>query len=477
LSVQETTVQPPPATPVFDLSKTDQTGPAGSHETQSSIVTLIGQTTAGDTVTLESTGQTTIANTAGSFEFDNVSLTLGSNPFTVQAANGVGGTSSFSVTVQLEPPSGGGTNLVLQWNQTALQAIATDASAPTTASRALAMESLAVYDVISAINGTPGYLVNATAPSDASVNAAVAEAADVVLDSIYPLQAALFDAQLQAELATLPTGQSTNDGIAFGQEVAQQIITLRANDGSETNNVADSGSTAVGQWQPTAPAFMTAVTPQWGSVTPFALESDTQFLPPPPPALDSAAYAASVNETESLGAGDSTTRTADETQAALYWNEQTGTDTPAGIWNEIADQVAQAQGDGLTQDAQILAELNVAEADAMIAAWNAKFTYNAWRPITAIENADEIGNPGITEDPTWTPLITTPAFPEYVAGHPTVSEAAVASISRSRSMPDLPSARKSATGSCRSSIRRRTPYRPRSFSISPPALLPIPIRQ
>jgi hypothetical protein len=418
LTVHETA----PAAPVFDLSKTDQVGTAGSHQTQSQTVTLVGQTDPGDTITLESTGQKTIANTAGTFQFTNVSLTSGNNPFTVQATDFAGNTSTYSVTIQLQAATST-TNPVLQWNQTTLQAIATDADAPTVASRALAMESLAVYDVISAINGTPGYLVNVTAPSDASANAAVAEAADTILDYLYPAQAATFDAQLAAALAGIPDGQGKTDGTALGKQVAQDIIALRANDGS-SDTVIDNGSTAVGQWQPTPPGYATAVTPQWANVTPFALQSSDQFLPPPPPALDSADYAASVNETESLGAGNSTTRTADETQIAKYWNDQGGTYTPPGQWNSIADQIAQTQGDSMAADAQLLAELNVAEADSGIAAWSTKYTYDAWRPITAIENANEIGNSGITQDSTWTPLITTPAFPEYVAGHAVFSQAA-----------------------------------------------------
>ncbi len=223
----------PPPVPVFDLSKTDQTGAPGSHQTQSQTVTLVGQTGASDAVTLESNGQTianTTANTTGAFEFDNVSLTQGNNPLTVQAIDAASNTSTYSVTIQLQTANS--TNPVLAWNATALQAIATDADAPTVASRALAMESLAVYDVISAINGMLGYLVNVTAPADASADAAVAEAADTVLDNLYPAQAANFDAQLAAELAAIPAGQALTDGIALGQEVAQDIIALRANDGS-----------------------------------------------------------------------------------------------------------------------------------------------------------------------------------------------------------------------------------------------------
>ena len=422
VSVAFTLETTPPPSPVFNLAASDQVGTPTNPEAQSGSVTLVGQTGPGDTVTLTATGETTLANTTGAFQLTNVPLVQGANPLTVTATDLAGNTSSASLTVQGLAPTGA-PDPVIEWNQTTLNAIATDADAPTVASRALAMESLAVYDVISAIDGTPGYLIKVTAPADASADAAVAAAADTMLDTLYPAQAATFDAQLATELAAIPDGQGKSDGVALGVEVAQDIIALRANDGS-SDTVIDNGSTAVGQWRPTAPGFANAVTPQWADVTPFALESSDQFLPPPPPALDSAAYAAGVSETAILGCGDSTTRTAAETQAALFWNLQPGTDTPPGEWNSIADQVAQTQGDSMATDAQLLAELNIAEGDAGIAAWNSKYTYNGWRPITAIENADEIGNPGITQDSTWTPLITTPPFPEYVAAHPVFSEAA-----------------------------------------------------
>ena len=168
-------------------------------------------------------------------------------------------------------------------------------------------------------------------------------------------------------------GQAKTDGIALGQAAAQAIIALRANDGSQTPS-STKGSTAVGQWQPTAPGFANAVTPQWANVTPFALNSPDQFLPPPPPAITSADYAAASTRPKSLGAGDSTTRTAAETQSALWWNLQTGTDTPPGEWNAIATSLAQSHDDSMATDAQMLAELNVAEADAGIAAWNTKYS-------------------------------------------------------------------------------------------------------
>jgi hypothetical protein len=309
-----------------------------------------------------------------------------------------------------------------------LQAIKTDASMPTFASRALAMESLAVFDAVSAVDGTPGYLLNMTAPADSNANAAVAQAAHDVLAWLFPAQKATFDAALASTLGAIPNGQGKSDGIALGATVAAQIIALRANDGWDAN-VIDDGSTAVGQWRPTAPGFMPAADPQWGNVTPFALTSPNQFLPAGPPDLSSQAYADAVILTESLGAANSTTRTADQTQIANFWKDGGGTYTPPGEWNSIADQVAQAQGDSLAADARMFAELNVALADAGIAAWNTKYDYNTWRPITVIQNANSFTNAGITQNPNWQPLIVMPNFPEYVSGHSTFSAAAAEVLS------------------------------------------------
>ncbi len=388
------TLQTSAITPTFSLAAADQS--TGSETATGNSVTLVGTTSPGAMLNLTNSGATTFADTSGAFQFANVPLASGANPITVKATDLAGDTASATETIELQT-STGTVDPVLQWNTLTLQAIATDADAPTVASRAMAMESLAVYDAISAIDRTPGYLLKLAAPADASAPAAVAEAADQVLDYLYPAQAATFDAQLTTALSAISAGQGKTDGVALGKTAAQDIIALRANDGSQTT-VIDNGSSAVGQWQPTAPGFGNAVTPEWANVTPFALNNPDQFLPGPPPDLTSAAYAAAVDETESLGAGNSTTRTADETQIALFWNDQTGTFTPPGEWNAIATSVAQKQGDSMATDAQMLAELNVAEADSAIAAWNVKFTYNAWRPIQAIQNANEIGNSGITQD-------------------------------------------------------------------------------
>ncbi len=276
---------------------------------------------------------------------------------------------------------------------------------------------------MSALNGTPGYLLNLSAPADADVSAAVAQAAHDALAYLFPAQKAAFDADLSAQLDAIPDGQSQTDGMALGALVAAKFIALRANDGWNAT-VFDEGSTATGQWRPTGPSFMPALAPQWGDVTPFAMTTSNQFDPAGPPALSSQAYADAVNQTELLGAANSTTRTADQTQIANFWKDGTGTFTPPGHWNNIADQVAQQQGDSLAQNARLLAELNVALADAGIAAWNTKYSLNTWRPITVIQNADSFANAGIIQDTTWQPLIVTPNFPEYISGHSTFSAAA-----------------------------------------------------
>src|SRR5204862_8335459 len=150
----------------------------------------------------------------------------------------------------------------------------------------------------------------------------------------------------------------------------------------------------------------------------------SQFRPAPPPALTSAEYAAAFNEVKDLGRVDSTTRTAEQTQIAKFWNDGLGTAFAFGYWNKIAQSVATEQGLSLGSDARLFALLNVATADAIISCWDAKYAYNLWRPVTAIRAADTDGNPDTAPDASWTPLITTPNFPSYTSAHSTVSAAA-----------------------------------------------------
>ncbi|TAY63473.1 Ig-like domain-containing protein, partial [Rhizobium ruizarguesonis] len=414
----------PATTPTFGLAATDQFGDPANHQSTSNHVNLVGQSEAGVSLTLLQSGDTTIANSGGGFQFANVALAPGLNALSVQATDVAGNTSTGSLTVE-QVAQAGGTNAVLDWNRIMLDTIRLDASTPPVASRGLAMESLAVSDAIAAINGTSGYYITMHAVAGTSVEAAIAAAAHGILTYLYPAQIAALDAKFASSLAAIQDGAAETQGVTLGETIANQIITLRANDGWN-NFVLDEGSTTAGQWRPTAPMYAPAMLPNWATLTPFALNSPDQFLPAGPPDPSSQAYADAVNKTKSLGSATSTTRTTDQTQIARFWADGPGTYTPSGAWNQIAEEVAQQQGLSLSQAALLFAELNVAQADAGIAAWNTKYSYDTWRPDTAIQNADALSNPNITADPNWKPLLIDPPFPEYISGHSTYSGAAAA---------------------------------------------------
>ena len=173
-----------------------------------------------------------------------------------------------------------------------------------------------------------------------------------------------------------------------------------------------------------SPANAAPLLPQWGNVTPFAISNAAAYVPSGPPALNSDQWTTAYNEVKTLGAVNSSTRTADQTQIAMFWADGGGTFTPPGHWNAIANQQIIAHKMTLTQSARLLAELNLGLADAAIVAWKTKYAYDTWRPITAIQQVTAAVNPNVTADPNWTPLLTTPNFPEYISGHSTFSATA-----------------------------------------------------
>jgi membrane-associated phospholipid phosphatase len=324
-------------------------------------------------------------------------------------------------------------DVILDWNATLINTIAAQQTPLTLASRSMAMVHVAMYDAVAALEpryafyAVPG-LDDAPPPAaHAFPEVAAAKAADAVLDSLYPAQAATFDAQLQSFLAGYPShGRAIAASLSWGQTVANAVVTWRSTDGSDAV-VPYTPGTGPGVWQPTPPAFLKALAPQWPSVTPFALAGGSQFRPPTPPALTSSDYATAFNEVKSLGRIDSATRTADQTQIALFWRDPVGAAYAFGHWNKIAEGVSVAQGLDLVDNARLFALLNIATADALIATWDAKYTYNFWRPVTAIQFAgDSSLNPATESDPTWAPLIVTPNFPSYTSAHSTVSGAAAA---------------------------------------------------
>jgi hypothetical protein len=257
-------------------------------------------------------------------------------------------------------------------------------------------------------------MIDTLAHPKASREAAVAAAAHRSLVTLFPTQTAVLDAKLTASLAAIPDGKSEDDGVALGTSVAEQILALRQNDGSGAVLPPYLGGTAPGQWRPTPSAA--GREPHWPGVTPFALSSADQFRPAAPPALDSAEYIAAFNEVKELGSATSATRTTDQTAMALFWNNSAGTATPPGHMNLLAQIVAQQEGNTLEENARLFAALNIAMADGLIGAWDAKYEYSFWRPFTAIRET-----PG---NAAWTPLISTPAHPSYTSAHSAVSGAA-----------------------------------------------------
>lgn len=317
-------------------------------------------------------------------------------------------------------------DMVLQWNEIALEAFRTGSTSPPVASRALAIVHTAVYDAVNAIDRThEAYAVDVLAAPSSSREAAVAAAAHGVLLSLFPAQAATFNAALTASLATVPDGAAENLGVALGANVAAQMLALRANDGSAVV-VNHTPGTDPGDWQPTPPANAAALLPQWADLTPFAMNTPSQFSPSGIPALTSAEYTAAFNEVKAIGDINSATRTSDQTDIARFWANGGGTATPPGHLNILAQVVAEQEGNSLSENARLFAMLNVALADAAIMAWDAKFGTDYWRPITAIRAADTDGNADTVQDAAWTPLITTPPFPSYVSGHSSFSGAAAA---------------------------------------------------
>jgi hypothetical protein len=234
----------------------------------------------------------------------------------------------------------------------------------------------------------------------------------------------MFNAEFSASLQSIPSGAARTRGRALGENVAEQMLALRASDGFDAVVPFTPGADP-GDWQPTPPANAAALLPGWGAVTPFAMTSGSQFSPDNIPALASAEYAAAFNQVKELGSATSASRTADQTNIALFWANGGGTATPPGHLNMAAQIAAEAEGNTLSENARLFAALNVAMADAAIMAWDCKFATDYWRPVTAIRAADD-GNASTVQDASWTPLIATPPFPTYVSGHSSFSGAAAA---------------------------------------------------
>jgi hypothetical protein len=298
---------------------------------------------------------------------------------------------------------------IVDWNRIALHTTSQAPFNPPRETRSVAIVQAAVLDAVSSITRRhAAYLIRVRAPRGASLPAAVAAAAHTSLTALYPAQRASLDAQYAQALAGLPPGRARDDGAAVGDTVATAVQAVRAHDGAEIP-VVFTPTGGPGRWVPTPPGLAPALEPGWGGVRPFVLRSGAELRPPPPPASGSRRFLRDLHEIEAVGATDGD-RTADQTEAARFWVA-----TAPQLWNQAVQQLSLRGEPQPTRAALAFAMLNLAGADAFIAAWDAKFAYQQWRPVTGIR---------ATTDPSWTPLLTTPPFPDYPAAHTTFAGAA-----------------------------------------------------
>jgi len=308
------------------------------------------------------------------------------------------------------------------WNAIALRTTAAGPFSPPQESRTMAIVSAAVFDAVNSIGGKyQPFVVRIAAGADASVNAAIAATSRRVLRTLYPNAATTLDADYDSSVARIPAGASKSAGIAVGEAVAAAVLAWRASDRAADRAIY-TPQNVVGMWSPTPPAFAPALEAGWGHVQPFVLDSGSQFRPAPPPALTSAAYARDLQEIIDIGGASSQTRTAAQTETARFWIA-----TAAQLWNQVVRQLTVSGKYEPAAVARVYLLMNVAGADAVIAAWDAKFAFQQWRPVTAIRRGASAGTP---IDTTWTPLITTPPFPDYPAGHTSFGGAAEVVLER-----------------------------------------------
>ncbi|HUQ29598.1 MAG TPA: vanadium-dependent haloperoxidase [Usitatibacter sp.] len=313
-------------------------------------------------------------------------------------------------------------DVVTDWNEKAVAAAympytnAGAAAGPGTLGvRMVTMATIAMYEAVNSIDKryTPYRSLLPADPSWPKEVAASAAARAVLAKLAHADKQAEMTAMHQAVLARYPDGDAKARAIALGEQAAAAILAERENDGSNTAN----------DWRPvTAPGqyvvtqFPIAI--NWAKAKPFGLARPDQFRAPPPMALGSPAWARDYNEVKRMGAKAGSARTEEQTKIAKFW-EMTG----PGTYNPMGVQLVAANKFDLTDCARAMALLSIATHDAGIAVFDSKYTYNFWRPVTAIRNGDTDGNDATDRDDKWEPFINTPMHPEYPCAHCTIQSA------------------------------------------------------
>ena len=303
-------------------------------------------------------------------------------------------------------------DIVVDWNQQVF------ISGGPQIQRTLAIVHIAIFDAVNAIEPRyRPYLTLPAPPAGASPEAAAAAAARGVLVRLFPAQQGALDALLATSLAGVPNGPSKDDGIQYGDLVAQAVYLARVGDHMLEAGPTYVAGTRPGDYQLTSPGPPQPVNTGASSWVPFALTSAAQFRPNGPPQLTSSRYARDLEEVALRGRQGNLSD--EEAQIARWHGEQAHFQ-----FNRIARVEVVSDGGNLIQHARLFALLNIAVADATTSVFDAKYFYNFWRPSTAIHNADVDGNDSTVADPSWAPFLTTPPHPEYPAAHGAVQAAA-----------------------------------------------------
>jgi hypothetical protein len=303
----------------------------------------------------------------------------------------------------------------------------------------MAITQVSVFDAVTAITGRyPALRARVTAPPGASVDAAVAAATRTVLARLVPAQLPAIDAYYAAALKPLADGPAKTAGLAIGEQAATAVLASCANDGAVAPNTYRPYTTP-GVYVPT----LFPAVPHWGKRTPWVLTRGGQFRPGPPPSLTSDIWKRDLEEIKAVGGKASARRTSEQTAMAQFWEA-----TAPDVYWPVARSVAGMAGRDVTDNARLLALAGMAMDDALIAVFDAKYTYNFWRPVTAIRNTD-----GDAGDPAWAPFIDTPMHPEYPCAHCIVS-ASMAAVLQAEiggaPAPTLTSTSSTAGGATRS---------------------------
>jgi len=245
--------------------------------------------------------------------------------------------------------------------------------------------------------------------TQAAAVAAVASAGKTVLLSIFPnVTDRVNELYAQQAAAAVPTDRSAT--------LTRALLNDRAKDGSSPAPPPYKGVEEVGKWRPTPPAFKAGLTPHWGQVKPFNLEKGDQFRVAAPPALDSLAFKMSYLEVKQVGTKNSTSRSADQTETVYFWSGANIEMPWYGVLKQVAENFT------LAESVKAYACMATAMADARIAAFDSKYFYNSWRPVTSIQVGNNVTD--FPADPAFESEIMTPPHPEFPQGHTATAEAA-----------------------------------------------------